>query len=74
MAVAPGPLVSIGCPGTHANVHPDIKATAGLDANRPKFERVVNRISIVPITPNVVQIEPADADKASSPREPCVWT
>ena len=40
MAVAQGPLVSIGFPGTHANVLPDLKATAGLDANRPKFERV----------------------------------
>lgn len=72
MAVALGPLVSIGCPGTHANVPPDLKATAGLDANRPKFERVVNRISIVPIMPNVVQIEPVDVAKVSSPTEPCV--
>ena len=40
MAVAQVPLVSIGFPGTHANVLPDSKVTAGLDANRPKSERV----------------------------------
>ena len=40
MAVAQGPLVSIGYPGTHANVLPDSKVMVGLDANRPKFERV----------------------------------
>lgn len=72
MAVAQGPLVSIGFLGTHANVPPDLKATARLDANRPKFERVVSQISIVPIMPNVVQIEPVDVAKVSSPTEPCV--
>lgn len=72
MAVAQVPLVSIGFPGTHANVLPDSKVTAGLDANRPKFERVVSQISIVPIMPNVVQIEPVDVAKVSSPTEPCV--
>ena len=40
MAVAQVPLVSIGFPGTHANVLPDSKVTAGLDANRLKSERV----------------------------------
>ena len=40
MAVAQVLLVSIGFPGTHANVLPDSKVTAGLDANRPKSERV----------------------------------
>ena len=40
MAVAPEPRVSIGYPGTHANVLPGLKATVGLDANRPKFARV----------------------------------
>jgi hypothetical protein len=72
MAVAQGPLVSIGYPGTHANVLPDSKVMVGLDANRPKFERVVNRISIVPTTPNVVQIELVDVAKVLSPTEPCV--
>jgi hypothetical protein len=72
MAVAPEPRVLIGYPGTHANVLLGLKATVGLDANRPKFALVVNRILIVPITPNVVQIELADVDKGSNPREPCV--
>jgi len=72
MAVAQVPLVSIGFPGTHANVLPDSKVTAGLDANRLKSERVVNQILIVPIMPNVVQIERVDVAKVSSPKEPCV--
>lgn len=72
MAVAQVPLVSIGFPGTHANVLPDLKVTAGLDANRLKSERVVNQILIVPIMPNVVQIERVDVAKVSSPMEPCV--
>lgn len=72
MAVAQVPLVSIGFPGTHANVLPDSKVTAGLDANRLKSERVVNQILIVPIMPNVVQIERVDVAKVSSPTEPCV--
>jgi hypothetical protein len=72
MAVAQVPLVSIGFPGTLVNVLPDSKVTAGLDANRPKSERVVNQILIVPIMPNVVQIERVDVAKVSSPTEPYV--
>ena len=34
--------------------------------------QAVNRILIVPTTPNVVLIELADADKGSNPKEPCV--
>jgi hypothetical protein len=71
MGVAQGLLVSIGYPGTHANALPVLKAMAGLDVNRPKFVQDVNRISIVPITPNVVQIEPAGVDKGSNQKEPC---
>ena len=40
MVVGLEPGVSIGYPGTHVNVHPGLKATVGLDANRPKFARV----------------------------------
>ena len=40
MVVAPEPRVSIGYPGTHANVLLGLKATVGLDANRPKFALV----------------------------------
>ena len=50
MAVAPEPRVSIGYPGTHANVLPGLKATVGLDANRPKFARVSsNKLSNDPM-------------------------
>lgn len=74
MAVASVPLVSIVYLAILANAHPVSKETDVWVANRPKFAQVVNRISTVPTTPNVVQIELAVVDKALSPMEPCVWT
>lgn len=74
MAVAWVPLVSIAYLAILANVHPVSKEMDVWVANRPKFAQVVIRISTVPTTPNVVQIGPADADKVSSPTEPCALT
>ena len=74
MAVASEPPVLTGFPGTPANVHPGSGATGGSDVNLPKYVRVANPISIVLTMPNVVQIEPVGAEKASSPTEPCVST
>ena len=74
MVVASAPPVSTAFPGTHANVH---LVSAEMDVsvvNRPKYVRVANPISTVQTTPNVVQIEPVDADKALSPKEPYVLT
>lgn len=70
-AVASEPLASTEFPVTLVNVLPVSKAMEESVANRPKFERVANQISIVLTTPNVVQIELVDADKALSPTEPC---
>ena len=50
MVVGLEPGVSIGYPGTHVNVHPGLKATVGLDANRPKFALVSsNKLSNDPM-------------------------
>jgi len=74
MVVASVPPVSTAFPGTHANVHPVSVETDVSVVNRLKYVRVANPISTVPTMPNVVQIEPVDAEKASSPTEPCVLT
>mgnify|MGYP001317340046 FL=1 len=74
MAVAQVLLVSIGFPGTHANAHPGSRVMDVSVVNRLKYERVANPISTVPTMPNVVQIEPVDAEKASSPTEPFALT
>ena len=73
MVVASVLYVSTECPVIPANAHPDSGAMDGRDANRPKFERVVNQISTAPTMPNVVRIEPVFAARVSSPKEPYVW-
>ena len=70
MVVASAPPASIAFPGTHANAHPGSRVMDASVVNRPKYERVANPISTVPTMPNVVQIEPVDAEKVSSPTEP----
>ena len=74
MVVASEPPASTAFPGTHANALPGSEVTDVSVVNRPKYARVVNPISIVPTTPNVVQIALVDAEKASSPTEPCALT
>ena len=74
MVVASAPPASIAFPGTHANAHPGSRVMDASVVNRPKYERVANPISTVPTMPNVVQIEPVDAEKVSSPTEPYALT
>ena len=74
MVVASEPPALTAFPGTHANAHPGSEVTDVSVVNRPKYARVANPISIVPTTPNVVQTALVDAEKASSPTEPCALT
>ena len=66
--------VSIVSQDMLVNVPQDTKETEDMVVSRVKSKQGATQISIVPTTPNVVQIVLVDAEKASSPTEPCALT